>query len=655
MKNNNKTDFLIILCLFLIALLLRVLDVSNVSMYPDEAQYHWKVNTILINNWAPVAEVFDYNPPFIQYIEAGVTLLLGGNLNTLRIVSIVFGSLTIPFLYLFGKTIYNRKTGLLAAFFLMFSSYHILYSRTIMLEIPTIFFITAFLYFFWLSQQCESESKSILYAAVAGAMMGLAFNAKYMSAFIIPAIPAYILWINRFKFKLLMDKKIYLIYLVAFLVVLPLLFLLFHTGVGIHAISYYTEGRFEKQTSTSNRALSMPISDLFLLTLEKMQEVLSWGAVTLTSMWNDIFLVSSILLFTITLFYYLYGFIHRDKKDSFFVISLGMVGILLVISAAYKHYLLYVLPFYFVMVSNVAITSLESLLKERSYKNIYRVFILSLTAIILLSYFVTGSTSYHWDEGEYSWAKSSVEYIKNDYIRDGLEGQILIGKITLSGIVENAIYLNGLNAQSFTVLKEGGKYSNKVAEVNLGTIDTLKPDYLIVDKDKYPFYFTPSVAEVIFKNYNIVFYSPTYPYGSIVFKKINKQQNEVLLPPAYKNGEISKDLFNRSVPDVMNLGQVYTLLVEVKNTGNTTMNFAVRAYSDNYTIFVDDGWRNVTLNEGSTNRFKFKIVPYQKYSEALPITVDLYARYEDTEAYKQVDSSTVYIDRIEKPIFDIMK
>ena len=105
----------------------------------------------------------------------------------------------------------------------------------------------------------------------------------------------------------------------------------------------------------------------------------------------------------------------------------------------------------------------------------------------------------------------------------------------------------------------------------------------------------------------------------------------------------------------MNLGQVYTLLVEVKNTGNTTMNFAVRAYSDNYTIFVDDGWRNVTLNEGSTNRFKFKIVPYQKYSEALPITVDLYARYEDTEAYKQVDSSTVYIDRIEKPIFDIMK
>lgn len=655
MKPNSKKDFLIILCLFLIALLLRVPAVSNVSMYPDEAQYHWKVNTILINNWAPVAEVFDYNPPLIQYIEAGVTLLFGGNLNTLRIVSIVFGSLTIPFLYLFGKTIYDRKTGLLAASFLMFSSYHILYSRTIMLETPTIFFITAFLYFFWLSHQCESESKSIVYAAVAGAMMGLAFNAKYMSAFIIPAVPAYILWINRFNYKLLINKKILLMYLVALLFVLPLLFFLFYTGVGFHAISYYTEGRFEKQTSTSNRASSIPISDLFVLTLEKMQEVLSWGAVTLTSICKDILLVSTIVLFVITLSYYLRGFISRDKKDSFFIISLSMVSILLLLSAAYKHYLLYMLPFYFIMMSHIAVISFESLRKESGYKNIYRLFILVLTAIMLLSYFVTGSTSYQWDEGEYSWAKSSVEYIKNDYIIDGLEGQILIGKITLSGIVENAIYLSGLNAQSFTILKEGEKYSSKIAEVNFETIDTLKPDYLIVDKDKYPFYFTPSVTEEIFKNYNIVFHSPTYPYGSIVFKKINKQQNKLLLPPSYSNGEISKDLFTGSVPDVVNLGKVYTLLVEVKNTGNSTINFVVRIHSDDYAAFIDDEWRNVTLNKGSTNIFKFKVVPYQEYNGELPITVDLYARYEDNGAYKQVDSSTAYIYRIEKPIFDIIK
>lgn len=207
MGHSNLKDILIILGLFLIALLIRASDVSNVGMYPDEGQYHWKVNKILVNNWVPVAEVFNYNPPFLQYIEAGVTLLFGGELNTLRMVSVIFGSLTIPFLYLFGKTMYNRKTGLLAAIFLTFSSYHILYSRTIMLETPTIFFITAFLYFFWLSQRCEHGTKGMIYAAVAGAMMGLSFDAKYMAGFLVPAVPAYILWTNKFNFKALLIKR----------------------------------------------------------------------------------------------------------------------------------------------------------------------------------------------------------------------------------------------------------------------------------------------------------------------------------------------------------------------------------------------------------------------------------------------------------------
>ncbi|MDJ1420639.1 MAG: glycosyltransferase family 39 protein [Candidatus Methanoperedens sp.] len=617
-------------------------------MYPDEGQYHWKVNKILVNNWVPVAEVFNYNPPFLQYIEAGVTLLFGGELNTLRMVSVIFGSLTIPFLYLFGKTMYNRKTGLLAAIFLTFSSYHILYSRTIMLETPTIFFITAFLYFFWLSQRCEHGTKGMIYAAVAGAMMGLSFDAKYMAGFLVPAVPAYILWTNKFNFKALINKKVLLIYLFAFLFVLPLLFSLFYTNVGFHGISYYVEGRFEKQTSTSNRALSIPIADLIIKTGEKIQEVLSWGAVTMTSPWKDIFSISAILLFIITLFYYLHGFIYREKKDSFLVISLIMVSILLLLSAAYKHYLLYLLPFYFIMLSNLAVTSFEHLRKENSYTNVFRILMLSLTTVVLLSYIVSGATSSYWDEGEYSWAKSSVEYIKNDVIRDGFEGEILIGKITLSGIVENAIYLGGLNAQSFTILKIGEKYSSKIAEVDLERVDILKPDYLIIDKDKYPFYFTPYVTEEIFKNYTIVFHSPTYPYGSIVFKKINKQQDGFSLITDGENGEISRDMFNKSVPMVMKVGEVYTLLVEVKNTGNTTIKFDVHVHSNGYIISVDDEWRNITLNKGSINMLKFKIAPYQEYRGKLPITVDLYARSEETGAYKKIDSSTGYVYLIEK-------
>jgi len=650
MRDNNFKELLILLCLFSVALIIRTPDLSNVSPYPDENQYHWKTNTILVNNWALVGAVFDYNPPFIQYIEAGVTLLFGGDLNTLRLVSVVFGSLTIPFIYLFGKTIYNRKTGLLAAIFLLLSSYHILYSRNIMLEIPTIFFITAFLYFFWLSQCRENAAKSLTYAAVAGAMMGLAFDAKYMAGFLVPAVPIYILWTNKFNFRTLIDKKTIILYIFAFLFVLPLLFSLFYTGVGFHGLSYYIQGRFEKQTPNSNRAASLPISDLIIKMLEKMEEVLSWGAQILTSPWKDIFSTSAILLFLITLLYYMYGFIYFEKKESFFIISLMMLSIILVLSASYKHYLLYILPFYYVMLSNLAATSFEQFRKEKGFMNVLRIFILSLTAIMLLSYVIVGATSSYWDEGEYSWAKSSIKYILNDINKDGTEGEILIGNIALSGTLENEIYLNNLDAQSFKINKIGNKYSSKIAEVDLNSIDTLKPDYLIIDKDKYSFYFTPQVKEEVFNNYSIVFHSPTYPYGSIVFKKKNKEKSHFFDITVDKNGEISGDMFNNSVPIAMKIGKVYTMLVEVKNTGNTTMKFMVHAYSDNYTIFVDNEFRNTTLNKGSLSLFKFKLLPYRENSEKVPVTVDLYAKYDETSAFKRVDSSTDYVYFIGKPV-----
>ena len=109
----EKIDYLIIIGSFLIAFVIRSHNVSIVSKYPDEELYLLKIHRILINNFIPTEKVFDYAPPLIQYIEAVVTLLFNGDLDTLRMVSVIFGSLAVPFMYLFGKTMYNKKVGIL--------------------------------------------------------------------------------------------------------------------------------------------------------------------------------------------------------------------------------------------------------------------------------------------------------------------------------------------------------------------------------------------------------------------------------------------------------------------------------------------------------------------------------------------------------------
>jgi len=651
-----KKDVLIIVSLFSVAFLIRAVGVSNICLNPDEFCYRSWGNLILANNWVPTAEVavaFKYTNPFLSYLGAVVTVLFNGDFETIRMISVIFGSLTVSILYLFGKVIYDRKTGLLAAIFLCFSAYHCLYSRIFKFEALTLFFITAFLFFFWLSQRSEGR-KSTSYAIIAGAMMGLAFDAKYISLILVPAVLAYVLWTNKFSFKALMDKQIILTFIFAFLFFLPLLICLYTTGVGLDPLYYQAFGRFEGEAPPSGfrpagtRVCEYPIDQLFEKALARISDVLAWGSQALTPMWKSIFRLSVLLLSLIALFYYLYSFMNRERESGFLIISiLSFIIILFFGSAGSKYYLLYVFPFYFVMLSHLIVKSFEHLRRENNYKNIFRIFIVSLAVIIFFSYVITGVTSPYWDKGEYLWAKSGVEYIKSDAVKSGYEGHITIGLITIPGFVEYSVYLSDFNASSTLILKKENKYSNELANVDLKKINILKPQYLIVD-ELYEYYLQGMVANEIFKDYAIVYHSQTYPYGCFVLKRKNTEPPEPLSPIKGKEGKISKDIFERSIPAVMKVGKIYIASVRVENTGSSRTNFTVCMHSDKYTIFVDEVGRSGTLDKGSTCILKFEIVPFKEYTGELPITVDLYAKDEENDTYIKVDSVSDYVYRIVK-------
>lgn len=615
-----------------------------------------------MNNWFSPA-VFEGPSPVFSYLGAVVTLFFDGDLNTLRMISVIFGSLTVPFQYFFGKEMYNRKVGLLSALFLCFSAYHIVYSRIIMLEAFTLFFITAFLYFFWLCERNENNQKSMKYAIIAGAMMGMAIAAKYLPAFLVLSVFAYILWIKKFSFKALFNKKIILMLVSAFLVFSPLIIGFIATGE--NPVDFYILRKLREPETQTNAAInrfdqgvsswfvsgtSIPSGMLITRGLIKINEILAWGAYIFTPTWATLFALSVISLFLMAFLFHLRGLINRENESSFIIISICVIYISILIISTTKYYLIYSFPYIFIFIAHMAVASFDNLRKEKGYKNIFRIFIILLTVIMLLFYIITGATSSSWEKGEeLAWVKSAVEYIKDDITKDGNNENILIG---LAGILpskaEQIFYGSDLNTSTFRIVKPGTIFGEKknptnvVPVVDLEMIHRMQPDYLIVTDIQYNIFFKTKDKKEILKYYLPVFHSNTfYSYNGYVFKRVNTSVSISSAKGA--EGNINPYIYKRSVPNKMKVGSTYTILVNVKNTGDYRRVFTVKLHSDENLIFIEKSYREITLEKGSTRLLKFKITPIKGFARKVSLLSDLYVE----NGIQPIDSvgDTVFIEK----------
>lgn len=645
---ERNRDILIIIGLFSVAFLIRVVGVSNVVLEWDEIEYWSKAMNILANNWVPTPEVFGGTSPFLPHIGAMVTSFFGGGLHTLRMISVLFGSLTVPLLYLFGKEMYGRKAGLLSALFLCFSAYHCFYSRILMIESFALFFVVAFLYFFWGWQCSEQDRKSTSYAIIAGVMMGLAISAKYLPVFLVPAVLIYVFWTSAFSFKALIDKRIILMLIFTLLIFYPLFICLCITDT--NPIYHYTVELPEIYETASGgaktRGMETPMHEIFIGGMKKIQEILAWGNTTLIPHWAVLYKSSVLLLFLITISSNLLGFINRERKSSFLMISIIVLGLLILCFLPAKYYLIYALPFYFVMLSHQVVKLVEDIKRENSYKNVFRISIILLTAIMLFSSVITASTSSYWDEGEHVWNKDAMDYIKNDIANsDYIEG-VLIGLVGSEIFVDYYIQFYDFNATTCSV-KTVRKYHKKV-EIDLEKINKLKPNYIVVSEELFDGLFTNSIEKEILEQYRLVFHSKTYnTYNGFVFKRKNMQPPEII-PSDGKDGKISQDIFKGTLPGVMKVGNIYTVSVEVTNNGDSCADLAVGMHYDGRILFVAEKRRSITLDRGATRILKFKVVPIEEYAGKLPITVDLYVKSNKYEMVRKVDSCSDYIYLIKK-------
>ncbi|MDO8503196.1 MAG: glycosyltransferase family 39 protein [bacterium] len=136
-----------LLLILALGLLLRVISI-NQSLWLDEA-----ISVNAARNFSVVELLTkfspgDFHPPFHYLLLKGWGTVFGFSEVAARSLSVLFGVATIWLVFLMGKNLFNKKTGLISVLFLATAPLHIYYSQEARMYVPATFFAIVVVLFF---------------------------------------------------------------------------------------------------------------------------------------------------------------------------------------------------------------------------------------------------------------------------------------------------------------------------------------------------------------------------------------------------------------------------------------------------------------------------------------------------------------------------
>src|SRR3989344_5290429 len=188
--NKNDTKYLVFL--FIIALILRLIVSYSIGGSPDEMVYG--VHALGIINSGLLQEM--HEDPIWFYLTDLSYKIFGMTLVSSRLLSIIFGALSVLSLYFLTKEMFNKKIALIASILLTFSSFHILMTLTEM-DVAMTFFMLLSSYFL-IKYLKEGKLK---YHITATVLLGIGILLKNIAALFIPAYILAILFYPKLKNK----------------------------------------------------------------------------------------------------------------------------------------------------------------------------------------------------------------------------------------------------------------------------------------------------------------------------------------------------------------------------------------------------------------------------------------------------------------------
>src|SRR3989338_8597460 len=194
---------LILVGIIIVATIIRLKYFNiNMGVWWDEGEYLLKAK-----NWAfdvPMKDYWNARPVTLTLIWA-LLFKLGANETFIRFMTeLVPSVLSIVFMYLLGKEMYNEKVGLTAAAMLSVFWLHIFFTARLLMDLPGLFFALAAMYFFWKGFIKKQGNKYIYLTAIFTVLTALT---KYNDGIIIFIFAITVLIVERLE--LFKNKKMW--------------------------------------------------------------------------------------------------------------------------------------------------------------------------------------------------------------------------------------------------------------------------------------------------------------------------------------------------------------------------------------------------------------------------------------------------------------
>ena len=199
-----KSTLVIIFALTTIGFYLRFNNLGDRSFWIDEAITTYAAIGLLEHGTPVLPSGIVYNRALLNtYLIALSFKIFGVSEFSARIVSVIFGTLTIPLVYLLGKEL-GKRTGLIATLIITFSVFDIVWAREARMYAQFQFFylLTAYLFYIGLKR---NDSKQFLFSGVA---FIFAWFSHRLSLCFIPVAFMYIVYCKRKEIL----RNIYFVY-----------------------------------------------------------------------------------------------------------------------------------------------------------------------------------------------------------------------------------------------------------------------------------------------------------------------------------------------------------------------------------------------------------------------------------------------------------
>lgn len=190
---------------FAAGFILRFVALGRLGINSDEAVYSGQAATLAgVEGFAQDFSIFRAHPLLYQYTVSLVYRVFGFNETNARVVSAVFGVATLYVVYLIGKHLVDRRTGLVAAAILAVMPLHIIVARQALLESPMTLFYAAAVYaliryFDALDDARPQVTATWGWSFAVGAFTGFAFMSKEVAVILLVVVFASMLVTGRFR------------------------------------------------------------------------------------------------------------------------------------------------------------------------------------------------------------------------------------------------------------------------------------------------------------------------------------------------------------------------------------------------------------------------------------------------------------------------